>query len=198
MELISFFDLSLSVTSAKLASHFTKSDTAILLWLYRHWSQKMDPYNIPHFQFFTYVASSLTSLCICVHLSHDIHTWCILDDLCIPAQSFFAVDVMERDEKPADFLLPESVKTWFTNLYANFRSGNVPEMARLYDREFHNLTNNYFKQTAWPEPVAIESLVDHNATFLLFYKQIYFRHMFSKLQPNMKKKIESWNVRILK
>ncbi|KAF1789986.1 Translation initiation factor 3 complex subunit L [Phytophthora cactorum] len=36
-----------------------------------------------------------------------------------------------RDEKPADFLLPET-------------------MARLYDREFHNLTNNYFKQAHGP------------------------------------------------
>ncbi|TMW60073.1 hypothetical protein Poli38472_000115 [Pythium oligandrum] len=98
-----------------------------------------------------------------------------------------------RDDKPADFLLPESVKNWFTHIYTHLISGNVTEMARLYDREFHNLTNNYFKQTTWPEPAAIESLVDEDPTFLLLYKQIYFRHMFSKLQPTFEYKVESWN-----
>ncbi|CEG39654.1 eukaryotic translation initiation factor 3 subunit e-interacting [Plasmopara halstedii] len=97
-----------------------------------------------------------------------------------------------RDEKPADFLLPETVKGWFSHLYTHLISGNMAEMARLYDREFHNLTNNYFKQTSWPEPSAIKSLVDDDATFLILYKQIYFRHLFSRLQPGMDMKVASW------
>ncbi|EEY66690.1 eukaryotic translation initiation factor 3 subunit E-interacting protein, putative [Phytophthora infestans T30-4] len=97
-----------------------------------------------------------------------------------------------RDEKPADFLLPETVKSWFSHMYTHLISGNVAEMARLYDREFHNLTNNYFKQASWPEPSAVESLVDEDPTFLLLYKQIYFRHLFSRLQPGMDMKVASW------
>ncbi|TDH69441.1 hypothetical protein CCR75_007876 [Bremia lactucae] len=97
-----------------------------------------------------------------------------------------------RDEKPADFLLPETVKGWFSLMYTHLISGNVTEMARLYDREFHNLTNNYFKQTSWPEPSAVESLVDSDPTFLVLYKQIYFRHLFSRLQPGMDMKVASW------
>ncbi|CAI5729728.1 unnamed protein product [Peronospora farinosa] len=97
-----------------------------------------------------------------------------------------------RDEKPADFLLPETVKSWFSHMYKHLMSGNVLDMARLYDREFHNLTNNYFKQTSWPEPSAVKSLVDNNPTFLLLYKQIYFRHLFSRMQPGMDMKVASW------
>lgn len=97
-----------------------------------------------------------------------------------------------RDDKPADFLLPESVKNWFTQLYTHLVSGNASEMARLYDREFQNLTNNYFKQTAWPEPSAIEPLVDSDPTFLVLYKQLYFRHLFSKMQPGFEMKVQSW------
>ncbi|KAG7395976.1 Eukaryotic translation initiation factor 3 subunit L [Phytophthora boehmeriae] len=101
-------------------------------------------------------------------------------------------DSVRRDDKPADFLLPETVKSWFSHMYTHLISGNVAEMARLYDREFHNLTNNYFKQASWPEPSAVESLVDQDPTFLLLYKQIYFRHLFSKLQPGMDMKVASW------
>jgi translation initiation factor 3 subunit L len=100
----------------------------------------------------------------------------------------------DRDDKPADFLLPETVKGWFTHLYTHLISGNVQEMTRLYDREFHTLTNNYFKQSAWPEPSAIEALVDADPTFLLLYTQIYYRHLFAgKLQPGPDAKVESWN-----
>lgn len=97
-----------------------------------------------------------------------------------------------RDDKPSDFLLPESVKSWFTLLYTHLISGNASEMARLYDREFHALTNNYFKQSSWPEPSAVAPLVDDDATFLVLYKQLYFRHMFSKLQPTFEFKVASW------
>jgi translation initiation factor 3 subunit L len=98
-----------------------------------------------------------------------------------------------RDDKPSDFLLPESVKSWFTLLYTHLISGSASEMARLYDREFHTLTNNYFKQSSWPEPAAIAPLVDDDATFLVLYKQLYFRHMFSKLSPTFDFKIASWD-----
>lgn len=99
----------------------------------------------------------------------------------------------EFDDKPADFLLPESVKGWFSHLYTHMIAGNVAEMTRLYDREFHTLTNNYFKQSAWPEAAAIEALVDADPTFLVLYKQIYYRHMFAgKLTPGPDAKAESW------
>lgn len=100
---------------------------------------------------------------------------------------------VRRDDKPADFLLPETVKSWFSHMYTHLISGNVTEMTRLYDREFHSLTNNYFKQASWPEPSAVESLVDQDPTFLLLYRQIYFRHLFSRLQPGMDMKEASWN-----
>ncbi|KAF0717738.1 Aste57867_2130 [Aphanomyces stellatus] len=100
----------------------------------------------------------------------------------------------QRDEKPADFLLPDSVKGWFSQMYTHMIGANVKEMARLYDKEFAALTASYFKQSAWPEPdgEAVISLVDEDPVFLTLYAQIYYRHMFSKLQPTMEFKQASW------
>ncbi|CAK4079407.1 unnamed protein product [Aphanomyces euteiches] len=100
-----------------------------------------------------------------------------------------------RDEKPADFLLPDSVKGWFSQMYTHLIGGNVKELARLYDKEFAALTASYFKQSPWPEPdgEAVLSLVDEDPVFILLYTQIYYRHMFSKLQPTMEFKQASWD-----
>lgn len=99
----------------------------------------------------------------------------------------------QRDEKPADFLLPETVKNWFTHMYTHMLSGNILEMSRLYEKEFSVLTNNYFKQSPWPERNSIEHLVENDSTFLVLYEQIYFRHVFSKLpQAKMQQTIASW------
>ncbi|RHY92967.1 hypothetical protein DYB37_005243 [Aphanomyces astaci] len=100
-----------------------------------------------------------------------------------------------RDEKPADFLLPDSVKGWFSQMYTHMIAGNVEEMDRLYDKEFAALTASYFKQSPWPEPDgdAVISLVDEDPVFLTLYAQIYYRHMFSKLQPTLEFNHASWD-----
>ncbi|RHY30511.1 hypothetical protein DYB32_004256, partial [Aphanomyces invadans] len=99
-----------------------------------------------------------------------------------------------RDDKPADFLLPDSVKGWFSQMYTHMIAGNIDEMDRLYDKEFAALTASYFKQSPWPEPDgdAVMSLVDEDPVFLTLYTQIYYRHMFSKLQPTLEFNHASW------
>ena len=81
-------------------------------------------------------------------------------------------------------------------MYTHVVSGNTDEMERLYDQEFTVLTNNYFKSSEWPDPQtkAVKSLVHDDETFLALYTQIYYHHMFSKLQPTRQDKIDSWKV----
>ncbi|OQR84126.1 eukaryotic translation initiation factor 3 subunit E-interacting protein [Achlya hypogyna] len=92
-----------------------------------------------------------------------------------------------------EFLFPESVKGWFLSMSTAMIGGNIKDMARLYDKDFAALTANYFKQSPWPEPEAVAPLVFEDPTFLTLYTQIYYRHMFSKLQPTIEFKQASWD-----
>ena len=91
-----------------------------------------------------------------------------------------------------DFQFPDSVKNWFTHMYTHMISGNIKEMERLYDIEFGLLTTNYFKTSPWPAPESITSLLQDDEAFVLLYTQIYYRHLFSRLQPSMERKVDSW------
>ena len=99
---------------------------------------------------------------------------------------------MQRETKAADFLLSESVKNWFNELYTHIIGGNVTEIDRLYDHEFNVLTTSYFKAAPWPEPSTIAGLVDEDPMFMLLYTQIYHRHIYSKLNPDLDTRKASW------
>lgn len=77
-------------------------------------------------------------------------------------------------------------------MYTAMVAGNQEQMARYYEREFNQLSNNYYKQAAWPEADAIKSLVDDDEHFLTLYKQIYYKHYMSKMQPTMEHNLASW------
>ncbi|KDO25740.1 hypothetical protein SPRG_09039 [Saprolegnia parasitica CBS 223.65] len=98
-----------------------------------------------------------------------------------------------NDDKAPEFIFPDSVKGWFLSMSNAMIAGNVTEMGRLYDKEFATLTANYFKQSPWPEPDVVGPLVYDDAVFMTLYTQIYYRHMFSKLQPTSEFKQASWD-----
>ena len=46
------------------------------------------------------------------------------------------------------------------------------------------------KSSPWPPAEAIAPLVNNDQQFLLLYKELYYRHIYSKLQPTLEQRIE--------
>eukprot|EP00878_Enallax_costatus_P013369 GHUV01013977.1.p1 GENE.GHUV01013977.1~~GHUV01013977.1.p1 ORF type:complete len:491 (+),score=162.12 GHUV01013977.1:606-2078(+) len=63
----------------------------------------------------------------------------------------------------------------------------------MYDVSFPKLSERYFKQASWPSVDAISDLVDQDHVFCLLYKELYFRHLYSKTQPSLRARCESWD-----
>jgi translation initiation factor 3 subunit L len=72
------------------------------------------------------------------------------------------------------------------------RDCNVQEVHSIYENSFNKLTDRYYKLSPWPPAEAISPLVDNDQQFLLLYKELYYRHIYSKLQPTLEQRIESW------
>jgi len=72
------------------------------------------------------------------------------------------------------------------------RDRNVYEVHSIYENSFNKLTDRYYKSSPWPPADAIAPLVDSDQQFLLLYKELYYRHIYSKLQPTLEQRIESW------
>lgn len=63
----------------------------------------------------------------------------------------------------------------------------------LYETTFKELTDKYFKELAWPVPSAIADECRSDALFLLYYKEMTLRHLFSKLKPQLSDYLDAWN-----
>jgi len=63
----------------------------------------------------------------------------------------------------------------------------------VYDSTFNKLTERFFKSSYWPDEKTIAPLVNNDKVFLMLYKELYYRHIYSKReQPTMSQRHESW------
>lgn len=102
------------------------------------------------------------------------------------------LDAADQDSSGTFKEIPDGAAQYLTYFYKKFLERNVPELHSLYESTFSDLTNRYFKSSKWPSPEAVSPLVDSDSTFLLLYKELYYRHLFSKMQPTLAQRVDSW------
>ncbi|CAI7766469.1 unnamed protein product [Closterium sp. NIES-53] len=88
--------------------------------------------------------------------------------------------------------VPDVVKTFVAFLYRHIRENNVYEIHQMYENSFHKLSQRLFSESPWPTAEAIAPVVDHDHVFCLLYRELYFRHVFARLQPTLEQRCESW------
>eukprot|EP00871_Galdieria_phlegrea_P004115 jgi/Galph1/4704/GphlegSOOS_G3358.1 len=101
-------------------------------------------------------------------------------------------DLSDRDSD-ASFHVPESVQQFLSYFRQKFREGNTTEIHNLYETSFNRYTERYFKNTPWPAPEIAAKYMQDDQVFLLFYKELYYRHIYSRLQPTLAQRVEAWD-----
>jgi len=89
--------------------------------------------------------------------------------------------------------VPDSVKSFVVHLYRHIREKNVYEIHQMYENSFQTLSDRMFKDTPWPSVDAIASYVDNDHVFCLLYREMWFRHLYARLQPTLKQRMDSWD-----
>ncbi|KAL6215591.1 hypothetical protein ACLB2K_015020 [Fragaria x ananassa] len=89
--------------------------------------------------------------------------------------------------------VPDSVKTFVVHLYRHIREKNVYEIHQMYETSFQGISERFFKDTPWPSVDAVAPFVDKDHVFCLLYREMWFRHLYARLQPTLKQRIDSWD-----
>lgn len=93
-----------------------------------------------------------------------------------------------------DLVVPD-VKNFIRKFNSKLRSCDTYEIQNLYDIEFQKLTERFFKGSPWPSAEAVKAadIVDNDdENFLVLYKELYFRHIYSKLSPTVINRFDSF------
>ncbi|XP_024023843.1 eukaryotic translation initiation factor 3 subunit L isoform X2 [Morus notabilis] len=89
--------------------------------------------------------------------------------------------------------VPDSVKSFVVHLYRHIREKNVYEIHQMYETSFQTLSERLFKDTPWPSVDAVAPCVDNDHVFCLLYREMWFRHLYARLTPTLKQRIDSWD-----
>ncbi|XP_072999471.1 uncharacterized protein [Typha latifolia] len=89
--------------------------------------------------------------------------------------------------------VPDSVKTFVVHLYRHIREKNVYEIHQMYEGSFHRLSDRMFRESPWPSVEAVAPYVDNDHVFCLLYREMWFRHLYARLSPTGKQRVESWD-----
>ncbi|KAJ3116687.1 Eukaryotic translation initiation factor 3 subunit L [Phlyctochytrium bullatum] len=99
------------------------------------------------------------------------------------AQQYLAQDV------------PDVVTNFLRRLHQSVTDRSSWDLHSLYENMFNKLTEKFYAKTAWPPADVVAMLVGDDgsdAIFLILYKELYYRHIYSKLQPSLEDRFNSY------
>jgi translation initiation factor 3 subunit L len=108
------------------------------------------------------------------------------------------------DELPArQIQIPDAVDHFLGKLKDSLETRNIPEINKLYEEDFNKLSEKHYKPPShggrskptdgrWPEVEAVRDQVSDHPLFLILYQELYYRHVYSKVQPTFEDRKGSW------
>ncbi|KAG9094801.1 hypothetical protein FRC06_010475 [Ceratobasidium sp. 370] len=88
--------------------------------------------------------------------------------------------------------IPDVVKRFIVQFHQAVLDNNLPEITNAYDQGWNRLTEKFYSKTEWPEAELIAPLVNDDPIFLILYRELYYRHVYSKLQPEIDDRFHSY------
>eukprot|EP00512_Aurantiochytrium_limacinum_P003559 CAMPEP_0171502312 /NCGR_PEP_ID=MMETSP0958-20121227/10097_1 /TAXON_ID=87120 /ORGANISM="Aurantiochytrium limacinum, Strain ATCCMYA-1381" /LENGTH=534 /DNA_ID=CAMNT_0012037331 /DNA_START=152 /DNA_END=1756 /DNA_ORIENTATION=+ len=98
-----------------------------------------------------------------------------------------------NDTMASDFNLLDRVRVFVQDFHAKISANKVLDVRNLYCKEWSSITSAYYKDIEWPRADEVAGLCDNDQTFLLFYNELYYRHIFVNCEPLIHHRFESWN-----
>ncbi|KAI9450582.1 eukaryotic translation initiation factor 3 subunit 6 [Russula earlei] len=88
--------------------------------------------------------------------------------------------------------IPDAVKRFIVHFHQAVLENNLAEITVAYDSGWNRLTEKYYAKTEWPEAEVIAPLVNDDQLFLILYRELYYRHVYSRLQPDIDDRFHSY------
>jgi len=100
----------------------------------------------------------------------------------------------QQANTPATYIVPETIRSFLVYFQKSINDLNVYEIQNAYENGFNELTERFFKNSAWPSAAAIAPIVDNDNLFIILYKELYYRHIYARVQsgPTLIQRFESY------
>ncbi|CAK1586338.1 unnamed protein product [Parnassius mnemosyne] len=79
------------------------------------------------------------------------------------------------------YKMPDMVKKFLVYFRNMITEGVTFEILNLYENTFPKLTEQYFENTPWPDENEVAPIVDNDHVFMILYKELYYRDIYSRV-----------------
>ncbi|KAJ2927959.1 hypothetical protein H1R20_g9124, partial [Candolleomyces eurysporus] len=88
--------------------------------------------------------------------------------------------------------IPDPVKAFIVHFHQAVLDNNLAEITVAYESGWNKYTEKFYSKTEWPEAEVIAPLVNDDPIFLILYRELYYRHVYSRLQPDIDDRFHSY------
>ncbi|RDX54461.1 eukaryotic translation initiation factor 3 subunit 6 [Lentinus brumalis] len=88
--------------------------------------------------------------------------------------------------------IPDVVKRFIAHFHQAVLDNNLAEITVAYESGWNRLTEKFYSKTEWPEAEVIAPLVNDDQIFLVLYRELYYRHVYSRLSPDLDDRFHSY------
>ncbi|KAI0325128.1 eukaryotic translation initiation factor 3 subunit 6 [Cubamyces sp. BRFM 1775] len=88
--------------------------------------------------------------------------------------------------------IPDVVKRFIAHFHQAVLDNNLAEITVAYESGWNRLTEKFYSKTEWPEAEVIAPLVNDDQIFLILYRELYYRHVYSRLNPDIDDRFHSY------
>jgi translation initiation factor 3 subunit L len=91
-------------------------------------------------------------------------------------------------------VIPDAVDHFLGRLLKAVETRNIAELNQLYEDDYNKLTEKHYKNTnsRWPSVDAVKEQVSPHPLFLILYRELYYRHVYTRESPNFETRKGSW------
>ncbi|KAH9950742.1 eukaryotic translation initiation factor 3 subunit 6 [Amylocystis lapponica] len=88
--------------------------------------------------------------------------------------------------------IPDVVRRFIVHFHQAVLDNNLSEITVAYESGWNRLTEKFYAKTEWPEAEIIAPLVNDDPIFLILYRELYYRHVYSRIQPDIDDRFHSY------
>ena len=89
--------------------------------------------------------------------------------------------------------VPDAVRKYIILFQQAVANGNLSEITTAYEASWNRLTEKYYQRSEWPEAEVIAPLVNDDQKFLTLYRELWYRHVYSRLSPDGEDRFHSYD-----
>lgn len=89
--------------------------------------------------------------------------------------------------------VPDQIRKYVVLFNQAVQNNNVQDISNAYEGTWNRLTDKFYARSEWPEAETIAPLVNDDQKFLTLYRELWYRHVYSRLSPDGEDRFHSYD-----